>query len=94
MNRNGGLHRSGRLWCPGFGGTAIADSNHLGMGPSPTQHVGRKTAGHAIWGSDIALRCFDPAAPDGPVPWMTMSSASTLSNGEWWIYGTDGRFAS
>ncbi|MFM2105739.1 MAG: hypothetical protein RL338_771 [Chloroflexota bacterium] len=94
LNRSGGLRVFGTLFCPAVEGTPFEGDNYLGMEMRLTQYVGRKTAVHATWSSDIAVRCFDPATPGTPVPWTTISSASTLPGMEWWIYGTDGRFAS
>lgn len=92
LNRYGGLRISGTLHCPSVEGTPFEQGNWLGMELTVTQYAGRRITIHGSWGSDIALNCFRTSEP-GPVPWVTRSSASTLPDGEWWIYGTDGRFA-
>lgn len=92
LNANGGIRVFGTVWCPAVEGTPFESMNIVGMDWQATQYVGRRTAIHATWSSDQGLSCWVPDA--GPVTWRTMSSASRLPDGEWWVYGTDGRFGS
>lgn len=99
LNRYGGISAEGLVRC-----SALAEK--LGYAPlnpedlpianinwDATQYVGRKTAIHGSYGSDIGNPCVDPSDPSKPFRWTSRHPAGNDSV-IGWLYGVDGRFAS
>ena len=98
INRYGGVTAEGTLLCsslaelygiePGKG-----EPPALGVNWTATQYVGRKTAIHGSYSSDIANFCIDPEDPGAPQPWRSMHPGTGEAVTAW-VYGENGKFAS
>jgi len=93
VNRTGGITVEGLVWCPSLAGSPAGPEPIIGINWDATQYVGRKTAIHGSYGSDIGKLCFDSQHPTAPVRWTSMHPSGT-SAATAWVYGMDGKFAS
>lgn len=93
INRSGGISAEGLAWCPSVAPFVVDQVPYIGIDWAATQYVGRRTAIHGSYGSDIAKWCFDPDDPEAPVRWTSMHPAGTEAAIAW-VYGVDGRFGS
>jgi hypothetical protein len=92
VKSTGAITVSGSIWCPEYRYWPFGDAAFVNVDWDATQYVGRKTAIHGSYRSDIATICYDPATPTKPLTWETRSGAN---NGQIrWVFGTDGRFGS
>lgn len=93
VNRTGGISAEGLAWCPSLAAVPGGPEPIIGINWTATQYVGRRTAIHGSYGSDIGKWCFDELAPTAPVRWTSMHPAGTEAAMAW-VYGVDGKFAS
>lgn len=93
LNRYGGITAEGLAWCPALAASPAGPEPIIGIDWEATQYVGRKTAIHGAYGSDIGKWCFDAAHPDTPVRWTSMHPSGTEADTAW-VYGIEGRFGS
>jgi hypothetical protein len=93
INRYGGVTAEGLAWCPALAAVPAGPEPIIGINWDATQYVGRKTAIHGSYGSDIGKFCFDVADPLKPVRWTSMHPSGTGAETAW-VYGVDGKFAS
>jgi hypothetical protein len=93
LNRYGGVTAEGTAWCPSLAASPFGPVPYIGINWDATQYVGRKTAIHGSYGSDIANTCFDPIHRTTPVRWTSMHPSGTEAATAW-VYGENGRFAS
>jgi hypothetical protein len=97
LNKTGGITAEGLVSCRTMA-EAVPDfvrltGAYIGINWTATQYVGRKTAIHGSYGSDIANSCYDPARPSQPVRWRSMHPGPGNEAVTAWVYGVDGRFA-
>jgi hypothetical protein len=93
VNRSGGITAEGLVLCKGLAASPAGPNPIINIDWSATQYVGRKTAIHGSYGSDIGNFCYDPEHPTTALRWRSMhpSGADAVTA---WVYGVDGRFAS
>ena len=77
LNRYGGVTAEGTAWCPGLAASPFGPVPYINIDWDATQYVGRKTAIHGSYGSDIANMCFDPNQRTSPVRWTSMHPSGT-----------------
>ena len=93
LNRYGGITAEGLAWCPTLAAVPAGPAPIIGINWDATQYVGRKTAIHGSYRSDIGKFCLDLYNPDTPVRWTSMHPSGTGAETAW-VYGVDGKFAS
>lgn len=91
VNRSGGITAEGRIFCPDVAEWSPAGLMFVNIDWDALQYIGRRTAVHGSYRSDIATICYDPAHPTAVQSWQTRSGAT--NGGIWWVYGRDGKFA-
>jgi hypothetical protein len=95
LNRYGGVTAEGTAWCPSLAASPVGPEPYIGINWDATQYVGRKTAIHGSYRSDIANTCFDPKNEETPVKWTSMHPAEADTGAATaWVYGENGRFGS
>lgn len=91
VNRGGGITVGGAIGCPVEGAWPLDAWAVLNVDWTATQYVGRKTAVHGAYVSDIGTLCYRPDEPGAVYRWATLSGANEGATR--WVYGTDGKFA-
>jgi hypothetical protein len=94
LNRTGGISAEGRISCRTLVESVFGADSIIGINWAATQYVGRRTAIHGSYGSDIGKRCYDPANPSTPVRWTSEHPAPGDTSTTAWVYAVDGKFAS
>lgn len=93
LDRWGGVSAEGLAWCPSLAASPVGPDPIIGINWDAIQYVGRRTAIHGSYGSDIGKNCFDPAHPTTPLRWTSMHMGLQEPTRAW-VYGVDGRFGS
>lgn len=100
LNRYGGITAEGMVLCSALGEwlhgqqpVGTDPTVYIGINWDATQYVGRRTAIHGSYGSDIAKVCYDTDHPTTPVRWQSMHPSGAGAEVAW-VYGVDGRFGS
>jgi hypothetical protein len=93
VNRSGGITAEGLVLCAALAASPAGSDPIINVNWSATQYVGRKTAIHGSYGSDIGNFCYDSEHPTTPVRWRSMHPSGDEAVTAW-VYGVDGKFAS
>jgi hypothetical protein len=93
VNRTGGITVEGLAHCPALATSPAGPVPIISIDWNATQYIGRRTAIHGSYGSDIGKFCFDPEAEETPVRWTSMHPSGTGAATAW-VYGVDGKFGS
>jgi hypothetical protein len=92
VNRSGGITAEGLVLCKALAASPAGPDPIISIDWSATQYVGRKTAIHGSYGSDIGNFCYDSKHPTTPVRWRSMHPSGDEAVTAW-VYGVDGKFA-
>jgi hypothetical protein len=93
VNRAGGITAEGLVLCKGLAESPAGPDPIINVDWSATQYVGRKTAIHGSYASDIGNFCYDAEHPTTPVRWRSLHPSGVEAVTAW-VYGVDGKFAS
>jgi hypothetical protein len=94
LNKTGGITAEGLISCRTMAETVAGVDPIVNVSWDATQYVGRKTAIHGAYGSDVGSFCYDPDHPATPLRWYSMHPGPGGEAVTAWVYGVDGKFGS